>query len=769
MNTSDSWSFESRQSSSYWKKDITAGVNMVDFNRRKNIILTLIGLFAFLTFVIGFTMPKNTTRKIAYSIVRDILEKRFRISCSAIINSTVSTFYSYETVSKYILSLSTETKMMNCSEESMRKFIEVSNSAIDILQPKISWTILSDFPTSLCFSSYDNASTDPTHFYYAVPIGNGSLRLKQYDYPVHLENFDSINNGTSLYLCDNFFNSIYSVVNNTNEPQWLFSTFENQIHMVSVAHNWIGNNLSSFAAVGFTIQELGKEMARIASKVSTDFLVITSSNQVVIDYTRGELNTHSFVPLSVFKDSFWDIFKDNISSSSYGQTFYFNNDSNSFLFFRKKFSYSNAISLTLFLVYNIDDEIAHSLYQPTLIYILCFCSIILVLFLLAAFQQWIHKQKEKKLKKLPKVYLSTNSNQVSLPQVNILSSIISQVRQLELSYPEDNLLNKTLDNVAFNLSLSTKEMFACYSTCDCSFCSHLETKHNKSIETHDTSSYSLWFRLLPEKLQSYDFSHDFVWRKHKDQPIQMFLKLLISIMKRENVLITRIDPDIILEFFHIFAREHIEYITYSSLILYKAHNIISSVFKNWIQSPMNVYIVIIVAIIRSVASCYINPEEIIANSISLYEKLTCFRTTKTSLQIYFENTFQEILFGTEKRNTMSILGEMRIRMESPDFSVQNHQSDRELFMKFVVFFSLFAPYYSSIDTMNESLKLTNQITFDEKEILDSKFVSEYHFEVSSKIVFDWIRLMKSFSPMKKEDSYLKQVIEFWSSKLKNKE
>ena len=108
-------------------------------------------------------------------------------------------------------------------------------------------------------------------------------------------------------------------------------------------------------------------------------------------------------------------------------------------------------------------------------------------------------------------------------------------------------------------------------------------------------------------------------------------------------------------------------------------------------------------------------------------------------------------------------------MESPDFSVQNHQSDRELFMKFVVYFSLFAPYYSSIDTMNESLKLTNQITFDEKEILDSKFVSEYHFEVSSKIVFDWIRLMKSFSPMKKEDSYLKQVIEFWSSKLKNKE
>ncbi|OHT15122.1 hypothetical protein TRFO_14485 [Tritrichomonas foetus] len=130
----------------------------------------------------------------------------------------------------------------------------------------------------------------------------------------------------------------------------------------------------------------------------------------------------------------------------------------------------------------------------------------------------------------------------------------------------------------------------------------------------------------------------------------------------------------------------------------------------------------------------------------------------------FFTTVKKLIKKTQNKRQFNLLGELRIRIQSPEFTIIDDCYDRCLFMAGLLKISEFASYYENEYLMCFCLERMNEYIFNEKELKKSTMISEYHYEFASKIVAPWISLFTNFYPLEEQVKNIQNTIHYWKSK-----
>ncbi|OHT02952.1 hypothetical protein TRFO_29831 [Tritrichomonas foetus] len=144
--------------------------------------------------------------------------------------------------------------------------------------------------------------------------------------------------------------------------------------------------------------------------------------------------------------------------------------------------------------------------------------------------------------------------------------------------------------------------------------------------------------------------------------------------------------------------------------------------------------------------------------LTLFFRLVSVNLNETTR--YFIDNFSLIYQKIQKGNELQLFGEFCNRLENPDFSVNNNQADKILFISALLIISDYAlfselKYDEAIPIMNE-IKLT---TFSDHELKNNKFVFHYYSVVCEKILLPWLEAMNSIGQMER---YIENVNEMIS-------
>lgn len=112
---------------------------------------------------------------------------------------------------------------------------------------------------------------------------------------------------------------------------------------------------------------------------------------------------------------------------------------------------------------------------------------------------------------------------------------------------------------------------------------------------------------------------------------------------------------------------------------------------------------------------------------------------------YFWRTLKRVLYIVmDNQQSLEFVGQMRSRIQSPNFDVQDDYEDKVLFIASLIKLCDYAPYWSPQSLMKKSLDINNQFIFTPEELANPEFVPAYHLEFAQKIVMPWIQVFSTF-------------------------
>lgn len=129
--------------------------------------------------------------------------------------------------------------------------------------------------------------------------------------------------------------------------------------------------------------------------------------------------------------------------------------------------------------------------------------------------------------------------------------------------------------------------------------------------------------------------------------------------------------------------------------------------------------------------------------------------------IYFSSSVKQIFLLIQDFKMFQLLGEFRVRIESPEFSIFTDINDKYLFFSALIKFCQFGVYCQDMEMMQFLVQNINNVVFSHGERENRLLLAEYHFESSSKLATYWLNCFSQFVPMKKEKMNLMETINFW--------
>lgn len=134
---------------------------------------------------------------------------------------------------------------------------------------------------------------------------------------------------------------------------------------------------------------------------------------------------------------------------------------------------------------------------------------------------------------------------------------------------------------------------------------------------------------------------------------------------------------------------------------------------------------------------------------------------------YFWKTLKQVMLKIcIKNESFDLLGQMRVRIQSPYIDIHNDYGDKLLFMESVLKLCEFCEYWSPVEVMEKALEIHDSTMFNKDEISDIFFLSSFHLEFCKKVVLPWVKILAIFKPQAFEDviNNSSNVIEYWTKK-----
>lgn len=279
-------------------------------------------------------------------------------------------------------------------------------------------------------------------------------------------------------------------------------------------------------------------------------------------------------------------------------------------------------------------------------------------------------------------------------------------------------------------------------------------------------------------------------------PSQFLLKTFMKIIMTEGLLFQVFDPDVIFQYVFKFSTMLCSNCLQASFTLHQLHRIIHQYFSIWFTHKFDLFIVYFASMIyyskipeiesdnerefqidqQNENHPFIETNEEIVEKTKLqlhaindkYSQNTrkyefaldvfaeCFKGIESNeMFIFFKSSIKQMLANLNDLMMFEVLGEFRVRIESPDFSIFQDDNDKILFCSALIKFSQFGLYYQKEKLMKELAENISITSLTPDERRNRLLVSEFH-TFSIKIAQFWLEAFCQFTPMKFEEENLEK-------------
>lgn len=279
-----------------------------------------------------------------------------------------------------------------------------------------------------------------------------------------------------------------------------------------------------------------------------------------------------------------------------------------------------------------------------------------------------------------------------------------------------------------------------------------DNNYYESKENRNDDLYYIWNIKINSILDS-DLNDDL----YNSNPHKYLVRKFMKLVQKGHFLFTEFYPDSLALFILSFTKDNISCYYHKIQSFQFLKKIVKHNFKFWLKSKVDIFILFLASILRH--SKIKNTDQI----LNLFHSFVGYHN------VYFFHLLKALIDETMSNNTMKIYGDLSNRTLSPSFSISNNAKDTVLFMKSLLVFSDFCHYLTNSKRNKNCFTEINRMIFSKDEILNEKFLIEFHLEMAKNVVAPWLNLMNTLAPMNEFQIALFTNIDFWIKKLESNE
>lgn len=768
----------------------------------KNIAL----LLSFICLIIAIFVPWFITREKVSTTVNFLISQYINSYALKLSSSCKEMLTKFETISHFLALIMQNPGNIRCTPDGIPELIKFAKINFENISPK---PIRLFIGHNGCFVEYGYYYNNSSQFdlIYIFRTGENSSEVRKYDQTVDFENnWDYKNTGTLMQEISYHPELMDSLADGKNDTFWSYRVTpypgSDQYQMTSITpiRNSTGHTeficgiAISTVAIASVLKVNDPPLHPYYAFLSIYNGVIFESeigNQEVQGYRNN--STPIYPKLNEINNSFWsgvhEVIKEDYDS--YNQIFEYKDGDFMYLIYIEPIASKKEQTHKIVIALRYDEISSKSLGMASEILIGCICilAILFVVFMLLK-KRNDRKTKRKLLKNSP---LSMENEDFPMICGSIGRSI-SKLRQLQLTFPEDIMLNKVIDKSVAYLSEPESRSFAVFSNtnCQCEYCQNLPKKEYLKPQLTNDKPFDSWCKLHRNSKHGVPA---FILDEYAKDPAKKLVKLMIFIIQSEQILLPEFDPDALIMFMCNFAMTCIKDPSMTALQITTIYKLLHGPFRQWITNKYDLFVIYFCAFVKDVNYIDItnsSPEEeeelneddeyikkcmnVFADSYSTVEQninlaqhlLNLFipSTEECTMNIkVFNALISRVLFKVQKEKMFELYGEFHIRVGSPDFSIHSDCADRLLFTEAIIMFCSYSPYFEKEDTMIKMLEKGNSMIFNNEELEDPCFIAAYHYEFASQIVRRWLTVFSFFAPLNQINDQLKNNIEYWENQM----
>ena len=758
-------------------------------------------------------------------LTEEILRKHIVIYSSEAKATIENIMNRYGIVAAFVSNLNYDPQLLQCADSEMNylaTFVQSISANLNP-QPKTFISIQFEGQKRYCqFETNPNSYRAFTLYYmYDLEVQDDPyLHVRSYSWQTDFGSWQPFNQGTSVadyskaQLNFSYMESLIGTSGWITRIPLLSDLSLNSVQTLTVFSTTINtdtNVLRAYSSVSLRLSDLAKELSRLSvDKPRIRYVLLTLNNTVLIESTMGAILPTSieegvtrYPKLNDINSSLWSQVSNMLNTIQDGNVSTFMDNDITYLLVRQPIIPNNMSQSFIFLACFPLDFSIENVILPMSTYFVIGLAVIIVGAFLGLFL--IQKNEERRKRKLSKrtqlLNLPYDSNNY-VDDHGIVPRSIHQIRNLELLYPDDITLNKVLDGTVESLS-SQKEKIFTLKNVRCEFCEYLSPKSLDFIDDPREASYTYWRELVYPTIK-FKFSK-FPVDQFIRSPNNLLIRYMITILYDNKLLIPPFDPDCLLHFF-LKIEFGIVNPVHAALMIFSLRHLIFGPFNYWITNKVDILILFFAAYFTQFSSKNYNinkrhflnenSEEVssnetermsfypISNSKEVYEKAfndsysitednikTLYRIFIETVPVsendkifhYFWKGIKKILFSHMYSKQFELLGEIRVRVQSHEFSVHTDYYDRLLFMKSILKLCDLCDYWSSEYIMLKTLQIADNIFFSEEENKDKLFIATFHYEFTSKMVLPWISLFTGFKQLDDITENGTKTLEYWEN------
>lgn len=726
--------------------------DVVDSNKNKVKILSYMHCFisimvVLLVFGLTWMYPRHDVTKTSHSFAQVRTKSRLL---------EITSFLQYyleqgESIATHLALLSERSDDLRCNKKLITTFIYYC-SLTSGTNSYLTDFVLANKNESFCEYRYiGNGKYD---IYYTV-----GDKLKIYDGRTSFDNWDPSAEGDVLRNInyDEFYNDL---TQGLNSPFWSDLSSVDYINekYLKFIYPFIdkNGNITTISAIGFNVRHL------------TNFLTETFKNFHWMIYFETQRSTNvTIYSLANNDKNLWNIvFKNMNGFNNETATIIEINETSSFSVMKNNLS-MNGNTFQIFIGYEREYEVKGLLMYGSKLFLISLNIVIVICIFLFYLYNKIRNNTLKKLKVQVVIPGLKDEKPVFLGK---LGESIQIIHQIQLSYPDETLLNKILDSTISNLTEAQRHLFVERKKldCDCELCKLLFS--NESVINEDCTEipFETWKAYF--KANFYCDYSTLNWKEIDKNPKLFLVKYFINIITSKKLIFLEIDPDSFIKFLIEYVENYLTSYKLTISMIYYLNFLIQSNFNNWILNKEDLFILYFCGL--TYFAKVEDDNDILNNSYFSYEfKINSILNlffknvpaTKSEFFAYFKATFKDIMYGMQDFNNFNLYGEICCRVESYKCSVQTNLEDLHLFMKGFLKLCSYSCFWSQNQVMLRCFKEFKTIMFDKSELDDYDFIKGFIHEFSSKIVLSWLRLFQNFAPLIDAEENLKKNMRYFEN------
>jgi hypothetical protein len=696
--------------------------------------------FAGVTLIASILVPWLLVRWAARTSVEELVADDLTGRLKNLVFAIENVLAQYEAVSEFLASSRTNPDLIRCAPHTITSFIKYARGVHEHLSRSPNRYSLAEFPNrSQQYCQMDIASADEFTLYYLWAEGDRMLG-RRYNSSVNFHDWDYRRTGThvmnvsfipGLPVWDDVANSTFW----THQMAVSGSELMNEAEMNALTPIFVRGRVIGMSGISISFDTLLKVVTRALGDDVIRYAVTRADGGVILEQSRGVVPPQDrrapavYPMLDALNDTQWSAVKHALANVSEDRPTGLRIEEEAFLSAWKavvprKRHQTHAV----FVLLSLDQAITRCYAPTSLIFAL---DVVLVMAGVFVIVKLLAVNNARRVRRLAKqCQRSAPAAPKKIVGEGLLSRAVQRIRQLQIAYAEDIALNKELDVVVQNLTQSRARSFA-IGNGNCDFCSELNPPEPVWPPSRGAEPFKAWrattfprFRMgLPLSSRYPEFS---------EPPRTVVAKLFVSIVEGCGLLFPEFDPDLVASWCLDLSHHREMDCVATARLLYAVYNLLNRPFKHWLTVKYELFALYCAALVHGVqVQCeFPDPELVIEEkTVTLVDRLAGHATDLT--RVWFVRIVRELLRALDPARQFELLGEARVRFQSPDFSIVGDFADRLLFTKAILRLSAWSEYWDA-----------DEVVLPERP-LDVKV----RIEVAEKVVSPWIQLFAQFQPL----------------------